>query len=180
MAGRDFSRKEKMLGLITFLAALAALIYASAFDPFLEKWSRLDRQIKSKRNAFAKDAELLSEAAAIRGAYKRWAESVPVSPGGETDVTAILSTIEEIAKKNSVRLVSVKPVAGRGDSSSRPYATEILLDVSAEADAQSLSKFMYEVERPEKLLRIRRLTVAPGSTERGGLRCTFLIGKIVV
>jgi hypothetical protein len=171
--GHETTPQEKFLASAALALAAAAVAYIVLLEPFITEWRSLDGRIRAKRATLAKSLRLVAEEEPIRKAHERWAKGAKASAFKEEDVTSGLSELEQIAKRCSVFIASIKPQATRELSGSR----EILLDVSAEGTPEALAQYLYEVEGREHLFRVKRFTVSPGAKEARELKCNFLVRK---
>ena len=177
MAIKKLKNNERILVFVTGIVAAMALAYSLLIEPVTSQWGILDKQIKAKRVAARQNITLLSNYSAIEEEYKKFSSNAQASAFKEEDVTAGFEELEILAKSNSIAIMTIKPQSAKDSSSLR----EIVLEITAEADARALSKFLYELERPKNLFRVKRFTVVPASSKGSmGLRCTFVISKILV
>ncbi len=176
MSGKNFSRKEKILGICTFSLAASAFLYLLVIEPVAGEWIRLERQVQTKKASLAKSARLLADHDRIETEYAGWSKNAKASAFKEEDVVSALDELEKVAKDTSVFIAGIKPQNSRESEGSR----QIVLDVSAEAGLEGLSKFLYEIENKDRLFRVKRLTVTAGSKDATTLKCNFLISKILI
>ena len=176
MSTRRLSKKEMGLAVLTASLAASAFFYVILIEPVFREWKNLDRQLKAKKAAAVKHADLLLNNPAIEAEYRKLSSNAKASESKEEDVTAGLDDLEKISKAASVLITTLKPETTRDTEGLR----EIWLDVSVDADVVSLSKFLYEIEKPEHLFRVKRLTVVPAAPNNRSLKCTFLISKVFV
>ena len=166
--------KERQWALAALVVALGAAAYAWVFEPLVENVSIGGRQIQSKKSALKKNLKSLARYESLRAEYERVAGHA-LLPAGKEDVTESLGDLEKIAGECLVSITSVKPQTFEGEDGSN----RILFDVEARADALGLTRFLYRLETSPHLLRVKRLTVSPGSQDPlGFLQCTLLVSQL--
>lgn len=156
---------------------MLSLVYAAWLEPFLNEWSRLTHQIQNKKKVLLKNAAILAQEEEIRSAYTQFFNLEKSADGLGENTTAALYEIEKIAKESGVFIIGIRPQTTQEVSAS---GKETVFNVSAETEAAALGKFLYQVESPENLLRIKQMTISSGSLEHRSLRCTFLISKYLL
>jgi Tfp pilus assembly protein PilO len=94
----------------------------------------------------------------------------------EESTAEIMTYIEDVSRKDSCLVVSIKPVGAKNLGSYK----EILIDVNAEGSMDQFSKFLYDIENSaDMILEVKRFTLNSKSSA-GTLKGTFLISKIII
>ena len=176
MAEENLSKKEKRLAKIVAALVFLAFFYSVMVEPIAKSWIKLDREILAKKSSLRKNLKMLSEDKMVETQYAEFSKLAKASHLKEEDATSALVDLEKIAKDAAVFIVTIRPQSTRDAG----HAREIVLSVSAEAEIDSFSKFLYEVEKPEHFMRIKRFTVVSASKESRGMKCTFLISKLLI
>lgn len=172
----NFSERERYLALATSAIVLIAVVYALIIRPVSARWVNLNNQIRSKINALEKDYRILANEQLLRSEYAKFSKYAKPSKSEEEAVADTLAYIENVSRNDSCFIINIKPI---GVTNAGSYK-EILIDVTAEANIEQFSKFLYDIENPrDTLINIKRFTINSKSGQTGILKGTFFISKVL-
>jgi hypothetical protein len=173
----NFSKREKRLALVTVLVVLTVGAYALVLEPVSTRWKNLNNQVRAKTESLKKDSSLLADKKAIKSEHERLAKYAKSSKNADQDAADAMAYIEKVSRGASCFIVNIKPL-GVTDAAS---CKEIVIDVTAEASMEQLSKFMYDIESArDKLINIKRFSLSSKSGQSGAVKGTFLISKTIL
>lgn len=177
MVLKNLSPRERNIGLATVAVLAVAIFYNFIIDPIAKEWYSLNLQISSKTEALKKDLKILSMEKELDGNYSKFSKYIKLASNQDEEVAELLTYLESVSRSDSCLIMNIKPIGVKEYASYK----EILVDMSAEADAGRFSKFLYDIENSKNMiLKVRHLTLTSTVGQAGTLRGSFLIGKIIV
>ncbi|MBL7068665.1 MAG: type 4a pilus biogenesis protein PilO [Candidatus Omnitrophica bacterium] len=168
-----FSKREEMLLTVTVIIVAATIAYSFVIDPVAEAFSRLNRQIETGLLKLDKSYKLLQMKEQINREYQEYAGYIKPLRSEEEEMASMLKAIESIARKNKISITNIRPQAVK----TREFYREFVFELNAETDVGSLSKFIYELQSSENLLRVTRLTLTTSYTKDKALKAIMEITK---
>ena len=174
---KNLSKRERNIAFATIAVFAAALFYNFIVDPVAKEWQSLNLQISSKTETLKKDLKMLSMEKELDSNYSKFSKYIRSAKNQDEEVADLLAYLESVSRSDSCLITNIKPIGVK------EYAAykEVLIDITAEADASRFSKFLYDIENSKNMiLKVRRLTLTSTMGQAGILRGSFLIGKIIV
>lgn len=174
---KNLSPREKNIAFTTVAILAIALFYNFIVDPIAKEWQSLNLRISLKTETLKKDLKLLSMEKELDSKYSKFSKYIISVKNQDEEVADLLAYLESVSRSDSCLITNIKPMGAK------EYAAykEILIDVSAEADAGRFSKFLYDIENSKNMiLKVRRLTLTSTMGQGNALRGSFVIGKIIV
>ncbi len=149
---RILTKREKVIlflaaGLIGFSAVFNFLLL-----PVLRKNDALNKEVRITRSRLAKYLHLLSQKEDIQIKAGELSAGLDLSGQQKDALAVILSELEGLAKNADIRLVDVRPKAGRGK--------EVTVDIKTEGDMQGYLKFIYSLENSLTLLTVSKFRIS--------------------
>jgi Tfp pilus assembly protein PilO len=94
----------------------------------------------------------------------------------EKEIAKVLKEVEKRANHNNVKTTNMKakPVKDKG------FYKKILISAECEADVESLTKFIYDLEKSSQRLRIHTLRINTKGRYATSLEVSMIITKILV
>lgn len=175
MAKSNISKREKTLLFISVGVAAAAVFYNVIVEPLVIKWKTVNGQIEAKIILLSKNKGLLSRYKTLEEEYINYPVLLKSGRNEEEELAGALGEIEGISKKTACFIINIKPKASKKFGNYK----EISFDVTTEGSIDEISRFMYEIETSEKILRIRQFTITSKSGTSKNLKASFLISKIM-
>lgn len=170
------SKREKQgLALAVFVVALI-LLDMGIIKPIASKMSSLDAEIQQERTSIKKDLRLVAQKDNIRLEAVKYDSYVASSKSDEEEMTLILKEIEELANKNSIYLVDMKPGGSQETASAKKY----FISLNLEAQMEQLAQFMYDVESSKRFLIIEKYKIEPKSKDSSVAKCSMTISKVAL
>ena len=171
----NFNKRERYLMAAAASICAIAVSYVFIIEPVAARWKNLNNQIRSKINILEKDFKLAANQKTIESEYAKLSKRGKAARSKDQETADTLAFIENVSKNDSCLIINIKPV----DIIDAGSHKEILIDVTAEASAGQLSKFLYDIENPrENLINVKRFNVVSKSGQTGVLKGTFLISKV--
>lgn len=174
---KNLSPRERSIAFATVAILAAALFYNFVIDPVARQWQSLNLQISSKTESLKKDLRMLSMEKELDRNYSKFSKYIGSARSQDEEVADLLAYLENISRSDSCLITNIKPIGAK------EYAAykEVLIDISAEADASRFSKFLYDIENSkDMILRVKRLTLTSAIGQANALRGSFVISKIIV
>jgi len=164
------TKRERLIFYITAGVLVFALIFNFFLAPLLLKNNELNRAIHYQRAKIKKYLWLLSQKEAILAQNKDILQAMIPAEGQEDALVSSLSELEALAKNAGIRIVDIRP-------QQKSSGKEILIEARTEGDMDSYLKFIYNLENPLSLLRIKKiqLTAKPNASTLEG---TFSISQL--
>ncbi len=159
---RVFSKRETVVLFVTVGVVFFAVFFNTALAPVLRKNDLLDRKIVLSKRKLANYRLLLSRQEKIRNEYRKFFSGAwGQGKTGDTAVAA-LYLLENLAKEARVSIIEIRPRGGSEDGFSEKNT---LFFLRTEGALEGYVRFIYELENPLSLIRIRsfQLNARPNS-----------------
>lgn len=199
---KNLNKRERLIAGMTAVMAVTALLYSCVLEPALIRWLSLKNEISSRQNVLSKDQRLSLMHEKIASEYanfskyvelhdlndcqEKWSGIPPARRAGcgmnsaqglDTGMADTMSLIETTSRKDNCTIVNMKPLGGKREVSYK----ENLIEVTAEAPMDALSRFMYDIESSNNaMVRIKRFSLTPKPGQAGVLRGILIISKILI
>jgi len=174
---KNLSPRERNAALATAAVLAVAIAYNLVIDPIVREWQSLNFQISSKTKTLKKDLIILSMEEELDRNYSKFSKYIRSARSQDEEVADLLAYLESVSRNDSCLITNIKPVGAK------EYAAykEVLIDISAEADASRFLKFLYDIENSKNMiLKVRRLTLTSMMGQANALRGSFIISKTII
>ena len=170
------SKRERLVlyGAIFFISV--ALLDRLMLGPILSKVKSLNKEIQSQEALSKKSLHILAQKDRIIKEVNRYASYVAHAQSQEEEIIFLLKEIEKMANKSSVYVIDIKSTGLVEEGILKKY----LVKLNCEAQMEQLTKFFYDVENSNKLLKIEKYDIRPKTEGSSVLRCTASISKAVL
>lgn len=150
------SAREKVILYVT----IAVLAFSAAFTPLImpliNKDNFLNQGIMVTRVKLKKYLWLLSQKEYIQDKYREFSKTFKDFSDKEDIVVSALTQLENLAKESGIQIVDIRPQLSKNLSSHK----EILVDLRTQGRIDGYFKFIYGVEDPLSLFRIKKLQIS--------------------
>lgn len=154
---RKFNKREKILSVIIAVLLLLFLIKVLIVGPIINKLSSTRDDIERMQLAIRKYLAVEQEKDIILKEEKRIAKYLALKGSDEEKMAAVLSRVEQEARKSGLSIQDMSPgnISGSG---SMPSIYSVQL--RAEADLEKAFDFIYNLENAEILFKIERINLS--------------------
>ena len=170
------SKREKVLFTLVVLVIVVSLSYAFVVEPLYKKYQDLNQEIELKDVRLKRNNKLIKEHDAINAEFNKYSEQLKIKGSDEEEMASVLSEIEKIGQSAQVYLSDVKPQPIKDRNFYRLLGVEIKFQASME----TLTKFIYDLQKSPFLLRVKRLQVNSKGQGSSLLEGTIQINKISI
>ena len=173
----NVTKREKFLAIAAVSVALVAIVYNFIIDPIIGQWSELDKKIKDKEAVVKKYSRILRDKEAIekrKAAYAKYLESKRLTPEEESAIA--LSLIERTAHTTHVQITNIKPLTYKSFGN----YSEFTFRVAAESKITELTKFIYDLQLSDQLLKVERMVLRAKENDPATIKSILNITKISV
>ena len=153
-----------------FLMLLDRLI----ISPISSQIDALNKETQQEEAMIKKNLRLLAQKDKIVAQSSKFESYLNSSLSQDEEVTAMLKEIEDLANKNSVYLIDLKPGEVKQSGATRKY----LINLSLEAQMDQLTVFMYGVESSDRLFTIEKYQIEPKARESSVARGSMIISRV--
>lgn len=174
---KDIRKREKILAIITIVVTLAAIGYNFVIEPLVSRWKTLKDEIRENEVLFTKHRRILRNKDVItrlNAEYSRYLQKKLLTP--EEDSAIALSNIEKQASGANVRITNIKPLAVKKLENYNKFTYR----VSAESGMGELTKFIYNLQSSEQLLKVERMVLRAKERDPKTIKAMLHITKISV
>ncbi len=174
---RNVTKREKLLATATISVALAALAYNFIIDPVIGQWNELDKKIRDKEVILKKYSRILRDKETIerqRIEYAKYLGSKKLTPEEESAIA--LSLIERTAHTGNVQITNIKPLSYKSFGN----YSEFTFRVATESKITELTKFIYDLQSSNQLLKVERMVLRAKENEPATIKSILSITKISV
>ncbi|MDD2702656.1 MAG: hypothetical protein PHC33_01440 [Candidatus Omnitrophica bacterium] len=149
---RIISKRESIVLFITIGVVGFSIFLNSALVPVLHKNEMLNKKVALSKRKLMSYRRLLSREGKIKNEYSRFFSGVTgLGEQGDTYV-AVLYILENLAEESGIRIVDIRP---RGSTGGVSFEKNTLFFMRTEGSLEGYVKFMYELENPLSLIRIK-------------------------
>ena len=152
---RVFTKREKIIFYLTVSLFIGSVFFNFVAAPLLKENDDLDKDIAITKTRLARYLRLLSQKDLTQDKYNKISSMFDISLSGDNAAVSILSELEDLAKAANIRLVDVRPQGPSKDVDSKGG----LIDLRAEGTIEGYLKFIYSLENPFSILRIKRMQI---------------------
>lgn len=172
----NLSKNELMLLYVAVVFIIAAVFDRMIFHIISLKLRSLDEDIKTQELVIKKDLRTLSQKEKILGLDKQYSNYSVKAKTQEEEISGILREIETKASSSQVVLIDAKPSGVTDEKFIKKYA----IIVSCEGSLEQLANFISAIETSTKLFAIDNYVIVSRDREKGIVRCSMAISKIVM
>jgi hypothetical protein len=173
---KRLSPRERRLAFAVVGCALLYGIYQWGLTPLFSNYNQLKSQIAASEAQLLKSLKITHQADQINEEYNRLAPTHQFQGTDEEMISTLLRSLEAIARKAGVTVTEMKPRPGKDQQT---HHARYLIEMDAEATAETVFKFLQEVETDPGLFRVLKMTLSPKSRDSSDLRATLLISRTV-
>lgn len=173
----NLSKRERLILNMSILFVVVTFLDRLVISPIFSQIEALNRETRQEETRIKKNLRILSQKDKIIAESGKFESYLGSSQSDEEEVTAFLKEVEDLANKNSVYLVDMKP----GDIKKEPDSTKkYTINLNLEAQMEQLVAFMYGVESSERLFTIEKYQLEPKSRESSVARCSMIISRVML
>ncbi|MBI3618306.1 MAG: type 4a pilus biogenesis protein PilO [Candidatus Omnitrophica bacterium] len=170
----NLSPRERLIFNLSAAFVFLVILDRTVISPIFSQIEALNKETRQEEAAIKKNLRLLAQKDKILAQSSKFESYLNSSLSQDEEVTAMLKEIEDLANKNSVYLVDLKP----GDIKQSGATKKYLINLSLEAQMDQLAVFMYGVESSDRLFTIEKYQIEPKSRESSVARCTMIISRV--
>jgi len=154
---KQLSRRERVIFYTCIIVISSAIFYSLVVEKIINTWSNLNLKIARAEKELFKNHRLIRKERDISREYEKYISYMKSDPGRENEekTSSILVEIETLARKNNVTTTDIKPLGVKAIDFYKKY----IFEVSAEANIEHLTKFIYDMQVSSKILTVEHLTL---------------------
>ncbi|MBI3602056.1 MAG: type 4a pilus biogenesis protein PilO [Candidatus Omnitrophica bacterium] len=171
----NFSQKEKVGLLIAVAFMSLALLDRLMINPINNNIKRIDRETKISEKRLTMALRNVDQKQVLAQEYRRYVKHQSNGPD-EEKITAMLTTIEDLARESEISLLDIKPLSPKNIDFSKQYS----IAVEAEGDMDHLINFLYKLHGSSQLLRVETLHLNLKDKNSNAVKASILITKVTV
>lgn len=171
------TKREKLLGIMTLFAASIALVYNFIVEPLAKRWTELESGIRDKEVLLARHHRILrnkTEIERLHTEFTKFFQAAKLSPDEESAIA--LSSIEKLARGANVYITNIKPLTTKSYENYNKFSFR----VTTESRISELTKFIYELQSSEQLLKIDRMALMSKERQPDTIKAVLHITKIAI
>ena len=150
------SPREMILAWITGVVALVGLTFFLA-DPKIKEWKVVSDKKADLQREVEKHKSLIAQAPKWDAKLRDLKKRLPTHPPGKDVTTDLQILIERLAKANNVNLVS----RDAEKETQKGTMFEVAVNCKWEAKLESLTHFLFDLQKEDVILDISQLTISP-------------------
>ena len=172
----QFSKREKIIALISAGLILILLIYFFLLEPMLGKLDAINTEIETQELRWRKNLKILSQEAEISNQYQKYADFVRPKASDEQEMANILSEIEAVAKEVNIRILDMKPQKIKTLEFYKSFGVDLII----EGQLKDITHFLYNLQNAPHLLKTDKLHLEKESVVQPVLKASLLVSKILI
>jgi len=149
------SKREKTFFIITVSVVILSLVFSFVIEPLYKKHIQVEQEIRVKELRLIKNLKLMREKDIITKGFEKYSDRLKTKSSNEEEMASVLSEIEKIGKKAGIYLSNVKPQRIKDMN----FYKILLVEIKFQANMQTLSKFIYNLQNSTSLLKVKRLQI---------------------
>ena len=173
----NIKKREKILGIATVCLVAAALAYNFIIEPLGKRWNDSQKEIQEKEALLRRHSRILRSKDTIKklhSIYTAYIQEEKMS--SEEESAQALSSIEKLARSSNTRITNIKPLATKSLENHNKYTFR----VSIESRVNELTKFIYDMQSSEQLLKVERMVLRAKERQPDTIKAILTISKISV
>ena len=173
---KKLSKREKLILSVTMAMVMIALSDQIIVRPVVRMFWSLQKQVQDLKSEVKKSTRLLSQKEELMKELEQYSIYTVKAGTPEEETVALLKLIEKLANISGVNLLYVKPANVKGAEEGKMYYATL----ETESQMPALSRFFYEIESSNNLLKIEKFTLQPASKGSSVIRCAATISKAIL
>ena len=152
---RIISKREILMFKITLGVAIFVIIFNFVILPLFDKNKELNKELNLLQIRLKKYQWLLGQKEYLKNKYKEFIETFKMQDIDKDININILAELEEIAKNSNIHIIDIR---SQSVLSGKIYK-ELVIELKTEGRVEDYIKFIYALENPLLLLKIKRFQV---------------------
>lgn len=169
------SKREKAVFAATVFFVGMALVDRVMIAPIALRLRLLDEKIGAQAELVKKNVRIVAEKDRVKATAREFSVYSRKAATHEEEVAFLLGEVENLARKNSLYVVDMKPLGTQEDKVSRKYS----VDLNCEAQMDQLVQFMHDVENSQKLFVVESFNMTSKSKDSSIAKCNMRIANII-
>lgn len=170
------SNREKIGLYFIGLISVCAVLFYVIIEPVWKKWQDLNESINLNEQKLLKNLKILSQKDQIVELYNKYASDIKMKGSVEEETAVILSEIENIARSSNTYITDIKPQKVKD----MEFYKEYFVELEAEGDIVSLTRFIYGLQSSKQILKVRQLRLNAKEDAGDKLQGYMVISKILI
>jgi Tfp pilus assembly protein PilO len=175
MVFRPFSSREKSIFIVCLTVVGFYLLYHFGYQQIKEDIVAQQGLIVKSQKDLRKYNQTLRGEEVIRQKLKHYEDLFKQQSSDEGEMTRILSDIEAIAQKGSIKIVNMQP----GRIKKQDFYNYFSVNVQAQSSLKNIVAFLYDLEAPPHLFHIDEMRIEKHSLQAEDLKCQFVISRFL-
>ncbi|MBN1872576.1 MAG: hypothetical protein JW800_08390 [Candidatus Omnitrophica bacterium] len=174
---KNISKREKILAGLTIGVAVVALSYTLIIEPLVSRWRKLEEDIRDKEVLLVKHSKIIRDKGKLENIHKEYAKYFQGGSLTKEEESALaLSNIEEIARRTNTYITNIKPLTAKDFDN----YSKLTFRVTIECDISSLTKFIYDLQSSEQLMKIDSVVLRAKEKSPDIIKAVMNVSKISV
>lgn len=172
----NLTKRERNLFYLTMILIFVWVIHSFVIKPIIVKWNQLDDKIEVATLKLEKNIKMIDRKEKIKNEYENYASAVKMTGSEEEEMAKFLTEIESLASSSSTHIIEIKPRPSKKVQFYKKY----LIELDAEGDINQLSKFIYDIQNSNQLLKVDKFSLGTKGAGTNLLKCHLLVSKILI
>jgi len=151
------SQREKYILYVSIVVIGFVFIDRVILSPVMKVLDNLDKETLIQEGELEKSVRIVNNEDSITTEYNKDVQNLKKSSSNEEEIAALSSEIEELARKTSVLIKSIKPLS---TEESNLY-TKYKIDIEVETEMPYLMDFIYQLEKSLQLIKVDKISLSP-------------------
>jgi len=168
------TKREKIILYSVVAVVAVSLIYSFAIEPLYRRWVRSNQDLSLAKIRLHKSLSVIANKEKTDAEYALYSERLMTAGSDEQEMTAILNTLEVIARSAGLKIINIKPKPAQD----KQFYSRFIVDLETESDMRGLMKFIYDTRNSPLMLKVDRLSLNTKSSRDGlVIRASLTISK---
>ena len=170
------AKREKAILYFCIAVGLAAALYVYIIEPKTKRWKVFTEQLQVKELKLKRDLKIAAKRQELEKKFANIKKRLEAISSNQKQPGLWLRQLENLAKETNVQISNMQPLS----SEEYDFYKKSTVDLIAECDLSSLTKFLYKIQNLPQLINIETLQITPATYGASLLKVEMLISSLLL
>ena len=171
---REFTRREKIILAVCIVLIGMYTVVQFIVRPAREKQETMDQKIQTSERRLEKNRYVIKTAKDADEQYTTIFKMLGQSGSDDTERSAMLSAIQEIADQAGVNIANMQPQKTLNKESYKEFSVQLMID----GPWASIVEFLHHVQDQPNYFDIEEINLEKNSTSNASIRGRLILNRI--
>jgi len=170
------SKRERTILYFCIAIGVVATLYVYIIEPKIKGWKLLCEQIRTKELKLERDLRIVARQQQLERKFANIKERLKTLSSNQRQAGLWLRQLENLAKETNIQISNIQPLS----SEEYNFYKKSTVNLIAECDLSSLTKFLYKIQNLPQLINIETLQITPATYDASLLKVEMLISSLLL